>query len=396
MLAVWSRDIAGAEDALAEAFASALNTWPARGVPSKPDAWLLTAARNQLRNTYRHGKIEAAAQQEIERRMATSATQDSEAFGDDRLKLLFVCAHPAIDPAVRTPLMLQTVLGLDAARIASAFLVAPSSMGQRLVRAKAKIRDSGIRFEVPSGEDLPDRLGDVLNAVYAAYGAGWDSLPGDAPGAQDLVKEAIFLGRLLVSLMPDEPEARGLLALMLYCEARRAARRDRSGRFVPLSDQDAGLWSRDMIGEAESLLTSAAKSARFGRFQCEAAIQSAHVQRAVTGLAQHAAVRILYDLLATHAPGLGALVGRAAAALDAGDPDRALQCLDDLHAPATGTYQPYWVTRAHAMRAKGRFDEARHNLETAIGLTEDEAVREYLVELQRRWSDGAATHASCG
>ena len=148
---------------------------------------------------------------ELERRF-NPATEQAAAFPDERLKLLFVCAHPAIDPAIRTPLMLQTVLGLDAGRIASAFLVAPSTMGQRLVRAKAKIRDSGLRFEPPSGEDLPDRLSDVLNAIYAAYGTGWDDVPGATVGTQDLSHEALYLGRLLVELMPDEPEARGLLA----------------------------------------------------------------------------------------------------------------------------------------------------------------------------------------
>lgn len=224
-------------------------------------------------------------------------------------------------------------------------------MGQRLVRAKARIRDSGLRFEVPDGDRLPERLNDVLNAVYAAYGAGWDAVPGAASGARDLAEEAIVLGRLLVGLMPDEPEARGLLALMLHCEARRPARRGPHGRFVPLAEQDATLWSREMIAEAEGLLTSAARSARFGRFQCEAAIQSVHAQRPMSG-PNHEALRMLYDLLATHAPGVGALIGRAAANLDAGDPDAALRCLDALPASATGRHQPYWVTRARVLAAR--------------------------------------------
>jgi RNA polymerase sigma-70 factor (ECF subfamily) len=209
MLTSWSRDIASSEDALAEAFATALETWPERGVPANPEAWLLTAARNRLRNSLRHREIHRAAQREIERRIEERLVAGSDPFADERLKLLFICAHPAIDLAIRTPLMLQAVLGLDAARIASAFVVAPATMGQRLVRAKAKIRDSGMRFEVPTGDNLPDRLNDVLSAVYAAYGTGWDSIPGAAPSIQGLTDEAIFLGRLLVDLLRTNPKRAG-------------------------------------------------------------------------------------------------------------------------------------------------------------------------------------------
>ncbi len=387
MLVSWSRDISSAEEALAEAFAAALSTWAARGVPANPEAWLLTAARNELRNSYRHRDVREAARQEIERRIEERSAAEDELFPDERLKLLFICAHPAIDPAMRTPLMLQTVLGLDARRIASAFLVAPAAMGQRLVRAKAKIKDSGMRYEIPTSDYLPERLNDVLNAVYAAYGTGWDSLQGAAPPPEDLTEEAIFLGRLLAGLMPDEPEVKGLLALMLYCQARRAARRDASGQFVPLGQQDPRLWSRDMIIEAEGLLTSAARAARFGRFQCEAAIQSVHVQRPIHGQLNHEALKILYDLLATHVPSVGVLVGRAAAALDAGTPAVALRYLDDLASAPTESYQPYWVTRAHVLAALKRFAEAGQSLQTAIGLTEDSAVRGYLLGVGETWMD---------
>ena len=387
MLVSWSRDIAAAEDALAEAFTSALAVWPERGVPTNPEAWLLTAARNRMRNIYRHKDIQVAAQQELQRRIEERSTQESDLFPDERLKLLFICAHPAIDPSIRTPLMLQTVLGLDASRIASAFLISPATMGQRLVRAKAKIRDSGMRFEVPADESLPERLNDVLNAVYAAYGTGWNLISGGAPGIQGLTTEAIFLGRLLVSLMPDEPEARGLLSLMLHCEARRHARRDQQGRFVPLAEQNPTLWSRGMIIEAEGLLTSASSSGQFGRFQCEAAIQSVHAQRPITGRTNHDALRILYDLLVTHAPSVGVLVGRAAAKLDAGHPEEALRHLEDMRSPATERYQPYWVTRAHVFAAMKRFGEARELLQTAIELTEDRAVRAYLSRVDAIWKD---------
>ncbi len=228
--------MAAAEDALADVFLAALETWPRRGVPDKPEAWLLTAARRRLIDGTRHARVEAGALPAL-----LAAADEAQAvasidsvFPDERLKLLFICAHPAIDAVVRTPLMLQTVLGLDAARIASAFLVKPATMGQRLSRAKAKIRDAGIRFALPNAADLPPRLDAVLEAIYAAYGTGWDDVAGADPRRRGLASEAIELGRLLRHLMPGEPEAQGLLALMLHCEARRKARRTAAAAYVPL------------------------------------------------------------------------------------------------------------------------------------------------------------------
>jgi RNA polymerase sigma-70 factor (ECF subfamily) len=274
ILAHRTRDIAAAEDALSEALVSALAVWPRRGVPKNPEAWLLTAARNRLKNAARADHVRRVAGPEVVLRNIPEDQDDG--LPDPRLRLMFVCAHPAIDPAARTPLMLQTVLGIDAARIAQAFLVEPAAMSQRLVRAKARIRDAGLRFELPRPEELEERLGAVLDAVYAAFGRGWDEL--DHPEAPEtLTSEAIWLARLLAALMPEEPEPKGLLALMLYCTARRAARRDAAGAFVPLNRQDARLWNRSMIVEAEGLLTRAAQAGRFGRFQCEAAFQSVHV-----------------------------------------------------------------------------------------------------------------------
>jgi RNA polymerase sigma-70 factor, ECF subfamily len=372
-----SRDIAASEDALSEAFIAALRTWPAAGVPANPQAWLLTAARNSLHNMRRHqGVVEASA---IDLALLQDETApEAPAVPDDRLKLLFVCAHPAIDPAVRTPLMLQTVLGLDAAQIGAAFLVSPTTMGQRLVRAKAKIRDAGLRFELPGAEDMPERLDDVLAAIYAAFGTHWDAVPGADRGPHDLVDEALFLGRLLVALLPDEPEARGLLALMLYCEARRPARRGPDGSFVPLKSQDARLWLRDLIIEAEGQLTTAAQRGIFGRYQCEAAIQSVHVQTPITGRTNHEALATLYDLLATRFPSVGVIVAQAAALVEAGDAERGLAVLAPLSLTEIGSYQPYWVTLARAKTAAGDAPAARQAMARAIGLTEDPAVRSYL------------------
>ena len=391
-LSARSRDVAAAEDALGEAFRAALETWPRDGVPGRPEAWLLAVARRQLIDASRHERVEAGAAPSLrvaaERKQSEPDAIDDEAIPDDRLKLMFVCAHPAIDAASRTPLMLQTVLGLDASRIASAFLVAPAAMGQRLVRAKAKIRDAGIPFEVPRPADLPARLGPVLDAVYAAFGTGWEDADGVDPRRRGLASEAIWLARILVQLVPGEAEARGLLALMLHCEARRAARRSTSGAYVPLDEQDMALWARPMIAEAERALASAAALRSIGRYQLEAAIQSVHAQRAVTGRTDWDAVALLYGELVRLSPTLGALVGRAAALANARDPSAGLAALDAIDARSVVTYQPYWAVRAHLLARLGDRDAARDAFAHAIGLSEDKAVREFLIRSRERLTAG--------
>lgn len=364
VLVARSRDIAAAEDALSAAFEAALRVWPTRGVPANPEGWLITTARNSLLNSARHRGVQRAATLEILRRSAFDAPD----FPDDRLRLLFLCAHPALDEAIRTPLMLQVVLGLDAARIARAFLVPPATMGQRLSRAKAKIRDAGLRFVLSQAELSSDRLLDVLDAIYVAFGAGWDS-------DTALVDEALYLARLITHLMPQEPEPMGLLALMLYCEARRPARQSANG-FVPLDKQDARLWHRDMIIQAEGLLTTGARFGRFGRYLCEAAIQSVHVQRGVTGQTNYQALEVLYGLLQAHVPSIGAAVGLAAVTLETGNAARALAVLEALPLARIQTYQPYWVTRTRILQAMGA--DAGAALTQALALTEDESLRQYL------------------
>src|SRR5438132_4283756 len=263
-LAARSGDVAGAEDALGDAFIAALKRWPAEGVPEKPEAWLLHVARNRMIDAARRKQVrqksETFLQQITEEAASVAATQ--ERFPDERLKLLFVCAHPAIDPAMHTPLMLQTVLGVDAARIAHALLVSPTTMGQRLVRAKTKIRDGGIQFEVPEERELPQRLDAVLEAIYAAFGIGWDDIAGVDQRGRDLAEESIWLARVLLQLMPTEAEVRGLLALMLHCEARRRARRGPEGRYIPLSEQDSEQWSLPLIEEAEHHLAEVSRRGR--------------------------------------------------------------------------------------------------------------------------------------
>jgi RNA polymerase sigma-70 factor (ECF subfamily) len=379
-LAARSRDVAAAEDALADAFQTALVTWPRTGVPAKPEAWLLVTARRRLIDAARHARVHADAAPSL-LAAATEAQEMTEselAFPDERLKLLFVCAHPAIDPNVHTPLMLQTVLGLDAARIAAAFLIQPSAMGQRLSRAKAKIRDARVAFELPSAADLPQRLDAVLGAIYAAYGTGWEDVNGADRRHDSLAAEAIELGRLLSQMMPNEPEVKGLLALMLHCAARCPARRATNGTYVPLTQQDTTLWLRPLIVEAEQLLWAAERAGRIGRYQLEGAIQSAHAERAWTGRTDWEAVALLYEGLVELAPGIGALVGRAAAVAEARDAATAWSLLQTIPAAAVASYQPYWALAAHLLKRMGKTAQSADAYRRAIGLSEDQALRQFL------------------
>ena len=377
-----TRDVASAEDALSNALVAALTTWPRDGVPQNPEAWLLTTARHSLIDLVRHQQVAEASEptllllSEESKEPMTLSTE----FPDERLKLLFVCAHPAIDPAMHTPLMLQTVLGLDAARIAHAFLVSPTTMGQRLVRAKTKIRDGGIQFEVPQERELPQRLDAVLEAIYAAFGIGWDDMAGVDQRGRDLAEEAIWLARVLLQLMPREAEVRGLLALMLHCEARRAARRGPDGRYVPLSEQDSQQWSLPLIEEAERHLAEASSRGRTGRFQLEAAIQSVHAERARSGRTEWAAIMMFYEQLIRISPTLGTRTGYAAAVAEAKGPEAGLAVLDGIDPDDVSAYQPYWAVRAHLLQRLGKTSEAADAFDRAIGLAEDPAVRQFLLQ----------------
>jgi predicted RNA polymerase sigma factor len=376
-----TRDVASAEDALSEALVAALTTWPRDGVPQNPEAWLMTTARHSFIDLVRHRQVASASEPTLLllRESSTEATVSTE-FPDERLKLLFVCAHPAIDSAMHTPLMLQSVLGLDAARIAHAFLVSPTTMGQRLVRAKTKIRSGGIQFEVPQERDLPERLDAVLEAIYAAFGIGWDDMEGVDQRGRELAEEAIWLGRVLLQLMPREAEVRGLLALMLHCEARRRARRGPDGRYIPLLEQDSQQWSLPLIEEAEGHLAEAASLGRAGRFQLEAAIQSVHAERARSGRTEWGAIMLFYEQLVRISPTLGTRTGYAAAVGEANGAEAGLAVLDGIDLDAVSAYQPYWAVRAHLLQRLGEAREAFDAFDRAIGLAEDPAVREFLLK----------------
>ena len=379
-LSVRTHDLAGAEDALNDALLKALTKWPRDGVPQNPEAWLLTTARRSLIDFFRHQRVASSSEPDLLllARSSTEAVMETN-YPDERLKLLFVCAHPAINPAMHTPLMLQTVLGLDAVRIGGAFLVSPATMGQRLVRAKTKIRDGGIRFEVPEKRDLPERLDAVLEAIYAAFGIGWDCMAGADERGRGLADEAIWLARVLLQLMPGEAEAQGLFALMLHCEARREARRDRDGRYIPLSEQDTKHWSLRLIEDAERHLTEAFKYRRPGRFQLEAAIQSVHADRVRTGRIEWAAIVGLYEQLICISPTIGRRTAQAAALAEANGPAQGLAVLDGLDSSSVSAYQPYWAVRAHILQLLGKWHEARQAYDRAIGLAEDPAIREFLL-----------------
>jgi RNA polymerase sigma-70 factor (ECF subfamily) len=388
-LAARTRDVAGAEDALAEAFASALASWPKDGVPDNPDAWLLTVARRRQTDAGRRRQTRTAGeahliliQDEIE-----EAAMHPEAIPDRRLALMFGCAHPAIERGMRAPLILQTILGLTAIDIAAAFLIPPATMGQRLVRAKSRIRDAGIPFRVPDKEELPERLDAVLEAIYAAYAKGWGEM--DGPGTPALAGEAIWLARLVVALLPAEPEAKGMLALMLFAEARRPARRDAAGAYVPLEQQDTALWDHELIEAAEGLLRQANAGGPSGRCQIEAAIQSAHAARRLRGAATWPAIVALYDHLLTLTQSPVVVLNRAAALAEVDGPAAALAAIAPLAADRRmESYQPYWAARGHFATLAGRRDDAHEALRLAIGLSTDPAVRRYLQSRIEALRDG--------
>jgi RNA polymerase sigma-70 factor, ECF subfamily len=378
-LAARSGDVAAAEDALADAFAAALADWPAGGIPRSPEAWLMAVARRRLIDGARRRRTMGDAAEDL-RLLAEEGAEpmDAAAIPDDRLALMFACAHPAIDPAIRAPLMLQTILGFDAAAIASAFLVSPAAMGQRLVRAKAKIRQAGIPLRVPERAEMPERLDAVLAAIYAVFAGGWQ----DA-ARHNLAVEAVWLGQLVASLLPDQPEALGLLALMLHAEARHAARRDAQAAYVPLAEQDTARWDAGLIDEAEALLLRAAAMRMVGRYQLEAAVQSAHASRRITGRSDWAAIERLYQALAAITDSPVVAINHAVAVAETHGAAAGLARLEALAADERlADYQPYWAARADLLARVGDAEAAAQAYRRAIGLEADPAVRAFL-ERQR-------------
>lgn len=377
-------DIANAEDALADAFAAALAEWPSQGVPRSPEAWLLTVARRRAIDAARRRQTRTEARGHLQLMVdeIAAATETAGAVPDHRLGLMFACAHPAIDPAIRAPLILQTILGFDAAAVGSAFLISPATMAQRLVRAKTKIRQAGIPFQVPERTELPERLEAVLDAIYAAFSEGWADPIGGEPRRRNLTEEGLWLGQLVVALLPDQPEALGLLSLMLYAHARREARRDADGEYVPLDEQETGRWDAAMIEQAEVLLARASRMPGSGRYQLEAAVQSAHVVRRRTGRADWPAIERIYDALLALTGSPVVALNRAVAVAETRGPVAGLEALAALaDHPRVSDYQPYWAARASLLARRGDAAAADAAYERAIGLETDPAVRRFL---QRR------------
>jgi len=379
ILAARGGDVASAEDALADAFAAALEQWPANGVPANPEGWLMAVARRRGVDAIRRRKTRDAGAGHLKliaEEIEASAMEDD--LPDERLRLMFACAHPAIEQNIRAPLILQTILGFDAAAIASAFLVSPATMGQRLVRAKNRIRETGIPFRIPDRDALDERLDAVLEAIYAAFAEGWTDPAGAESRRRNLATEGIWLGRLTASLMPDEPETLGLLALMLFAEARRAARRDADGDYVPLAEQDTKLWDTALIGEAEKLLRRAGTMGKIGRYQLEAAVQSAHVARRFTGVTDWQAIARFYEALFHMTQSPVVAINRAVALAHAGDVGAGLAQLETLGDERLKTYQPFWAARAELLTLAGRPSEAHEAYAMAIGLETDDAIRRFL------------------
>lgn len=378
LLAASSHDLAAAEDALADAFERALRTWPARGVPDSPDAWLLTVARNRLRDEWKSARVQQSVPLDTDwDTMAYIDDIDVDAIPDRRLELMLVCAHPAIDRAIRTPLILNTVLGFTAEQIARAYSVPPPTMATRLVRAKKRIKATGIPFRIPDRADLPPRMAAVLEAVYGAYVIDW------ATGPQDrrLPSEALHLAEVVAVLAPDDAEAHGLAALIELSAARATARVDADGGFVPLAEQDPALWDAQLIARAHEHLQATHALRQLGRFQLEAAVQAVHCARGGDGTTDWPTLLSLHRSLHEIAPSLGSSVALAAVTAEVDGPAAGLATLDTLLAEAGRPgrlFQPARATRAHLLDRLGRKEEAVAAYESAISLTHDAGERRFL------------------
>jgi RNA polymerase sigma-70 factor, ECF subfamily len=371
------RDIAAAEDALSEAFAKALSHWGERGVPQNPEAWLIATAKSQLLMAARHRRVQDDPVNIATLTRDEYANSNEFIVPDHRLRLMYVCTHPAIESSMRCALILQTVLGLDASRIAQAFLISTEAMTKRLVRVKSKIKQAGIRFEEPEQQELASRSDAVLEAIYGAYSLE----PGYSEGEQvlTLAHEAIFLAELLTTLIPQHAEAHGLAALLSFCESRRPARMDAQGRLISLDQQNASLWNSQMIQRGNEHLQHAIALRAPGAYQYEAAIQAAHCQRAVSGVIPWHSIVRLYENLLKIGASAGAIVGHALAVAHANhSPRDGLKLLDEVDSKFAKTYASWWAARGHLLAKTEDQELAIAAYQQAELLTSDVSQREFL------------------
>lgn len=383
LLATSTRDLTAAEDALADAFEQALRSWPERGVPARPDAWLFTVARNRFRDRSRAAEARRTTPLDPAQHVPVHLDDvDLDAIPDRRLELMLVCAHPAIDRTMHTPLMLNTVLGCTAAQIGRAFAMPTATMATRLVRVKRRIKAAGIPFRLPDRSDLPARMTAVLEAVYGVHAIEWGTT---GPQDRGLPSEAVHLAEVLTELAPDDAEAHGLAALVELSSARAPARSDPQGRFVPLAQQDPSRWDTVLIERAHTHLARAHALGHLGRFQLEAAIQAVHCARGRTGatdVTDWPTLLELHSALHALAPSLGNGVALAAVVGEVDGAAAGLEVLDrvvsDGGEPAR-RFQPARVLRAHLLDRSQRRREAVAAYEHAIALTHDGAERAYLV-----------------